>query len=156
MLNKILINHIRIYLKVIDRVKNIVLTKEASIRQSALNEILISKLRALSVLNDVCLSQTENKNCFERLEFFTSNMELISEETDKMNEMLKSVKDGKYVKLVTNQMVIDFFNELDDNLKKQILLNDEINSITLSQTTYIDDAIKVFTTNMKKNYKYNN
>lgn len=102
MLKKVIINHIKAYLYVLKRVQKISDSKEDLIKHSAMNEILISKLRSLEIINQLGLMEKESISCVERLNFFTDKMQIISDETDKMNAMLKQIKKGEYSRLVTN------------------------------------------------------
>lgn len=153
MLKKVLINHIKVYLRVLKRVKKISDTKEDLIKHSAMNEILISKLRSLEIINQVNLMGMESISCVERLNFFTEKMQIILDETNKMNIMLNQIKKGEYSGLVTNQMVIDVFNDLEEDIKQQLLLGVEIENIQSSQSVYIDDSIKDFILHSKENLK---
>lgn len=155
MLKKVLINHIKVYLRVLKRVKKISDTKEDLIKHSAMNEILISKLRSLEIINQVNLMEMESISCVERLNFFTEKMQIILDETNKMNVMLNQIKKGEYSGLVTNQMVIDVFNDLEEDIKQQLLLGVEIENIQSSQSVYIDDSIKDFILHSKENLKAN-
>lgn len=155
MLKKVLINHIKVYLRVLKRVKKISDTKEDLIKHSAMNEILISKLRSLEIINQVNLMEMESISCVERLNFFTEKMQIILDETNKMNVMLNQIKKGEYSGLVTNQMVIDVFNDLEEDIKQQLLLDVEIENIQSSQSVYIDDSIKDFILHSKENLKAN-
>lgn len=155
MLKKVLINHIKVYLRVLKRVKKISDTKEDLIKHSAMNEILISKLRSLEIINQVNLMGMESISCVERLNFFTEKMQIILDETNKMNIMLNQIKKGEYSGLVTNQMVIDVFNDLEEDIKQQLLLGVEIENIQSSQSVYIDDSIKDFILHSKENLKAN-
>lgn len=155
MLKKVLINHIKVYLRVLKRVKKISDTKEDLIKHSAMNEILISKLRSLEIINQVNLMGMESISCVERLNFFTEKMQIILDETNKMNVMLNQIKKGEYSGLVTNQMVIDVFNDLEEDIKQQLLLDVEIENIQSSQSVYIDDSIKDFILHSKENLKAN-
>lgn len=155
MLKKVLINHIKVYLRVLKRVKKISDTKEDLIKHSAMNEILISKLRSLEIINQVNLMGMESISCVERLNFFTEKMQIILDETNKMNVILNQIKKGEYSGLVTNQMVIDVFNDLEEDIKQQLLLDVEIENIQSSQSVYIDDSIKDFILHSKENLKAN-
>lgn len=155
MLKKVLINHIKVYLRVLKRVQKISDTKEDLIKHSVMNEILISKLRSLEIINQVNLMEMESISCVERLNFFTEKMQIILDETNKMNVMLNQIKKGEYSGLVTNQMVIDVFNDLEEDIKQQLLLDVEIENIQSSQSVYIDDSIKDFILHSKENLKAN-
>ncbi len=155
MLKKVLINHIKVYLRVLKRVQKISDTKEDLIKHSVMNEILISKLRSLEIINQVNLMEMESISCVERLNFFTEKMQIILDETNKMNIMLNQIKKGEYSGLVTNQMVIDVFNDLEEDIKQQLLLGVEIENIQSSQSVYIDDSIKDFILHSKENLKAN-
>lgn len=95
--------------------------------------------------------EKESISCVERLNFFTDKMQIISDETDKMNAMLKQIKKGEYSRLVTNQMVIDVFNDLDEGIKQQLLLSTEIENIQSPESIFIDDSIKDFILHSKEN-----
>lgn len=151
MLKKVIINHIKAYLYVLKRVQKISDSKEDLIKHSAMNEILISKLRSLEIINQLGLMEKESISCVERLNFFTDKMQIISDETDKMNAMLKQIKKGEYSRLVTNQMVIDVFNDLDEGIKQQLLLSTEIENIQSPESIFIDDSIKDFILHSKEN-----
>lgn len=155
MLKKVLINHIKVYLRVLKRVQKISDTKEDLIKHSVMNEILISKLRSLEIINQVNLMEMESISCVERLNFFTEKMQIILDETNKMNVILNQIKKGEYSGLVTNQMVIDVFNDLEEDIKQQLLLGVEIENIQSSQSVYIDDSIKDFILHSKENLKAN-
>lgn len=155
MLKKVLINHIKVYLRVLKRVQKISDTKEDLIKHSVMNEILISKLRSLEIINQVNLMEMESISCVERLNFFTEKMQIILDETNKMNVILNQIKKGEYSGLVTNQMVIDVFNDLEEDIKQQLLLDVEIENIQSSQSVYIDDSIKDFILHSKENLKAN-
>lgn len=151
MLKKVIINHIKAYLYVLKRVQKISDSKEDLIKHSAMNEILISKLRSLEIINQLGLMEKESISCVERLNLFTDKMQIISDETDKMNAMLKQIKKGEYSRLVTNQMVIDVFNDLDEGIKQQLLLSTEIENIQSPESIFIDDSIKDFILHSKEN-----
>lgn len=153
MLKKVLINHIKVYLRVLKRVQKISDTKEDLIKHSVMNEILISKLRSLEIINQVNLMEMESISCVERLNFFTEKMQIILDETNRMNVILNQIKKGEYSGLVTNQMVIDVFNDLEEDIKQQLLLGVEIENIQSSQSVYIDDSIKDFILHSKENLK---
>lgn len=155
MLKKVLINHIKVYLRVLKRVQKISDTKEDLIKHSVMNEILISKLRSLEIINQVNLMEMESISCVERLNFFTEKMQIILDETNKMNVILNQIKKGEYSGLVTNQKVIDVFNDLEEDIKQQLLLDVEIENIQSSQSVYIDDSIKDFILHSKENLKAN-
>lgn len=151
--NKFLTRHVKVYLNVLKKVEKKANALDEQLKQSALNELLISKLKCLSILNEVEMSCNNKLNYVQKMNFFTEQMELVSEETDKINKLVRDIKSNNYILTTTNKMVIDVFLSLENNIKEQLLLSASLGDELKSETLYTDSQIKDFVVNVPDDIK---
>lgn len=66
------------------------------------------------------MSCNNKLNYVQKVNFFTEQMELVSDEIDKINKLIRELKGNNYIPTTTNKMVIDVFLNLEDNVKEQL------------------------------------